>query len=159
MDQKVLARWLKIIIGSTAVAGVLIYLFIVFGIGIEVLLTTPGFERAYGYWAVFVLAFAIPIYMALWQGWKIANNIKIDKSFSRENAMSLSKVAKLAAFDAGFFFVGNIVMWLVGFSSLGNMCITLFICFLGVVASVIMAALSHLTLKAAQLKEESELTI
>jgi hypothetical protein len=97
--------------------------------------------------------------VALGFAWKIATDIGIDKSFSQKNAERLRAISVLAATDAGVFFFGNVVLWLLNLSHPGIVILSMFIVFAGVCVSVAAAALSHLVQKAAALQEDSDLTI
>lgn len=92
-------------------------------------------------------------------GWRISSNIGADKSFSRENAKLLKWISYLAAGDAAFFFVGNIVLLLLSMSHPSVALGSLFVVFAGVAIAMAAAALSHLVLKAAAIEEENDLTI
>ena len=86
-------------------------------------------------------------------------NIGKDRSFCVENARLLKWISALAAADAAFFFLGNILYLLLGWSHPGVTLLCLLVVFVGVAISVAAAALSHLVMKAAALQEQSELTI
>ncbi|MBQ2276603.1 MAG: DUF2975 domain-containing protein [Lachnospiraceae bacterium] len=159
MEQKSLANWLKIVIGGTGICGTIFYLVLILGIGRDLIEKYPEFSYWFTPWTVFIIISAIPCYITLIIGWKIANNIGNDKSFIIENAVLLGVVSKLAAVDSGFFLVGNIALWLTEMNHPSVVIASLFVSFAGVVFSVAMAVISHQTRKAAQLKEESELTI
>ena len=92
-------------------------------------------------------------------GWKIAVNIGKDRSFTLENARLLQIISWLAAGDAAFFFLGNIVLFFLNMNHPGILLISLLICFAGVAVAVAAACLSHLVRKAADLQEQSDLTI
>jgi len=61
--------------------------------------------------------------------------------------------------DAGFFFVGNIILFLLSMSHPGVVIASLVIVFVGIAVAVAAAALSHLVKKAAVLQEQSDWTI
>ena len=83
-------------------------------------------------------------------------NIGKDRSFSIENARLLKWISGLAAGDAAFFFLGNLLYLLLGWSHPGVMLLSLVAVFVGVAISVAAAALSHLVMKAALQQEERE---
>ena len=90
---------------------------------------------------------------------RIATNIGRDRSFSNENASLLKWISVLAAADAAFFFLGNVVMLLLDMSHPSVVLASFIIVFAGIAVAVISAVLSHLVKKAAVLQEESDLTI
>ncbi len=97
--------------------------------------------------------------MVLVLAWKIATNIGNDQSFSRQNARFLKWTSTLAAGDAGFFFVGNVLLLLLDLSHPGVVLASFGVVFVGVAVAVGAAALSYLVNRAAVLQEQSDLTI
>jgi len=164
MTQKSLAKWIQgILLGFGAFglffcAGV-IYFGIIPIIGKDIVYSHPEFSYMFTPWMVFLLLTAVPCYIFLFLGWKISKNIMNDNSFSRENASYLKKMAYLALGDTVFFFLGNILYFLLGMNHPGMLLGSLVIDFLGVSVSVGCAALSHLVQKAYELKAENDLTI
>ena len=71
----------------------------------------------------------------------------------------MKRISVLAAIDSAFFFSGNIAYWLIGFNHPSVLLASFFVVFIGVSFSVAAAVLSHLIFKAADIKEENELTI
>jgi hypothetical protein len=159
MEQKSLANWLKAMIIGTGICGTIFGLVVILGIGRDIVLKNPEFSSWFLTWTVFGILAAIPCYLTLIIGWRIADNIGNDRSFVMENAVKLGWVSKLAAGDAMFFFIGNIILWLCGKNHPSMIIVSLFISFAGVVISVGMAVLSYHTRKAARLQEENNLTI
>jgi hypothetical protein len=158
MKQSSLARWLKFIILGVGLCGLAVYAIVpIFGKSVA--------EYAGGvylnYWpmVIFIWLTALPCYGALVLAWRIAGNIGADRSFSMENAGLLKWISVLAAGDAGFFFLGNIVLWLMNLNHPAVVLLSLLVVFAGAAVAVASAALSHLVEKAAVLQEESEGTI
>lgn len=159
MEQKALSRWLKFVIIGVGICGLFVYFGILPSCGNSMVAEYPEFANRFWPWLIFLWMTAIPCYAALVFGWKIAENIGLDKSFSKENAKLLEWIARMAAGDSTFFFVGNIVLLFCNMSHPGVVLLSMVIVFAGVAITVAAAALSHLVLKAAALQEESELTI
>ena len=160
MRQKSLSNWLKFIILGVGVCGLVVYLLVVPMLGQSVAAAEDGlFDRLYWPWLVLIWVTALPCYAALAFGWIIAVNIGKDRSFSVENARLLKWISGLAAGDAAFFFLGNILYLFLGWSHPGVTLLSLIVIFVGVAISVAAAALSHLVMKAAMLQEQSDLTI
>jgi len=159
MNQKTLSRWLRIIIVGCALCGIVIFGMVVPAMGLSMKLMNPEFAYCFWPWLVFIWLTAIPCYAALVLGWKITGNIRTDRSFSRENARYLSWIAVLAAIDAAFFFLGNVVLLFMNMNHPGIMLAALIVVFSGGAVSVAAAVLSHLANKAAALQEQSDLTI
>ena len=159
MKQKTLAAWIKAILIGLAVCGALFYAWVIPIFGQSIVRDNPEFSGWFVPWLVFVSVTAGPCYAALVFGWLTARNIGRDRSFCRENAAYMRVVSILAAADAAYFFVGNVVLWLLGMNHPGVVIISTVPVFLGVAISVAAAVASHLIGKAAALQEENELTI
>ena len=159
MEQNKLAKWLKVIVAGIAVCGFFIYAFLIPDFGKTIVSDNPEFAYCYQPWLIFISLTALPCYAALFFAWKIFSNIEIDNSFSLQNARYLKWISWLAAGDAAFFFLGNIVLLFLGMNHPGIILYSLIVVFAGVAISVAAATLSHLVLKAAKLQEENDLTV
>ena len=164
MSQKSLARWIKGILLGFGIFGMIFCICIIyFGViplfGMDIRTDIENMAYMFTPWMVFLLITAIPCYIFLVMGWKIANNIERDRSFCEENATYLTKMAYLALGDTLFFALGNIVLLFLKMSHPGMLLGSLVIDFLGVSVSVGCAALSHLLHKAYEIQAENELTI
>ena len=112
-------------------------------------LVTPGI--------VAVSVSAIPIAIALVLFWMICTEIGRDNSFCRKNAKLLSGIGFCALIDTGYCAVGTVTLeflvgspvWLLGLG----------VCVVGLAIALAAFLLSHLVLKAADLKSENDLTI
>ena len=140
MKQDALAKWLK---------------FIIVGVGFCGLLTYKNVLP----WLILIWISAIPCYAVLVLGWKIADNIRRDRSFSYENAEYLKWISYLSMGDSVFVFLANIIFLLLDMSAAAVMLVICIIVFVGISISICAAALSHLVAKAAEIKEENDLTV
>ena len=160
MNQSHLSKWLKAVIIGTGIFG-----FIVFGLliplyGSSFASMNPEFSHCFWPWVVFLWLCAVPCFASLFFGWKIASNIGADKSFSFDNAKQLKIISALAAFDCGFFFLGNWALLFMNMSHPGILLVFVpLIIFVGIAVCVVCAALSHLVYKSAVLQSENDLTI
>lgn len=159
MKQAGLAKWLKIITVGTGICGIVIYFYMLPFWGKQFIQSNATYSNYYWPWLIFLWITAVPCYSVLVFIWRIASEIGKDNSFSKRNASYLKIISVLTASNAGFLFVGNILFLLLKISHPVIVLISLIIVFLGIAFSVGAAALSHLILKAAILKEENELTI
>lgn len=159
MEQKTIAKWLKIMIAGLAVCGLAVYAAVIPECGRSITAAYPEFSGWYMPWLIFLWATALPCYAALILGWRIAGRIGLDRSFTHENARELKLIAYLTAGDAVFFFLGNIVLMFCGMNHPGVLLASLMVTFVGFAVAVAAAALSHLVKKAADLQEQSDLTI
>lgn len=112
-------------------------------------LVTPGI--------IAVSVSAIPIAVALVLFWMICTEIGRDNSFCYKNARLLSGIGFCALVDTGYCAVGTATLellvgspvWLLGLG----------VCVVGLAIALAAFLLSHLVLKAADLKSENDLTI
>ena len=160
MNQKNLSKWLKAIIIGTGIFGLIVFGWLVPAYGQSIASTEPALAYCYWPWLVFLWLCAVPCFVSLYFGWKIAENIKNDNSFSFDNAKHLKTISKLAAFDSAFFFAGN---WALLFLDMNHPGVVIIfaplVIFVGVAVAVVCAALSHLVYKSAVLQSENDLTI
>lgn len=125
-------------------------------------LEEPGRLNANVSWLVTpgLIAFsisAIPIAVALVLFWNICTDIGRDNSFCHKNASRLTGIGFCALIDTGYCAVGTVTLeilvgspiWVTG----------LMVCTLGLAIALAAFLLSHLVLKAADLKSDSDLTI
>ena len=159
MGQKALARWLKLILCGVGLCGAAVYFGFFPSMGSSLAAYYPEFSDRYWPWLIFLWGSGIPCYLVLGLGFRIARNIGEDRSFSRANAEYLKWIAYLAAGDGVYFFLGNVILWLTDMSHPGMALASLLVVFAGVSVTVAAAVLSHLVQKAADLEEQSELTI
>ena len=159
MEQKTLSRWLKLAILIAGVCGLFVCAFVIPAYGLSVVSMYPEFSNRFWPWLTFLILTALPCFAALVIGCMIAADIGRDRSFSFENASRLKWISWLAAGDAGFFFIGNLLLLLIDMRHPGVMIFSLIVVFAGVAVAVAAAALSHLVRKAAALQEQSDLTI
>ena len=100
---------------------------------------------------------AIPVAIALALFWRICTEIGRDNSFCRRNARWLSGIGFCALLDTGYCAVGTVTIellvgspiWILGMG----------VCIVGLAIALAAFLLSHLVLKAAELKSENDLTI
>ena len=160
MNQKNLSKWLKAVIIGTGIFGIAVFGWLLPAYGANFASLNPEFSYCYWPWLIFLWLCSVPCFVSLYFGWKIANNIENDNSFSFENAKCLKTISKLAAFDSAFFFLGNWVLLFMNMSHIGVAIIFApFVIFVGIAVSVVCAALSHLVYKSAVLQTENDLTI
>ena len=159
MKQKSLARWLKAAIVGVGLCLAVVYLLVIPDFGKSIAAANPEFAFCYWPWLIFLWCTALPCIAALILGWTVAGRIGKDRSFCMENARALRAVAYLAAGDAAFFFLGNVVFLLLNMNHPGIVLLSLVPEFAGACIAIAAAALSHLVRKAAELQEQSDYTI
>ena len=159
MNQQKLSSWLKAIIIIIGLCGLIVYFGILPDCGSWMQDSYPEFASWHWPWMIFLWITAIPCYAILVLAWKIAVNIGENRSFSSSNAALLQGIAWLVAGDILFFFLGNVVFFFMSMNHPGIFLISLLICFVGFSVTVAVACLSHLVRKAADLQEQSDLTV
>lgn len=158
MSQRSLANWLKIMIIGVGICAVLVYVLVFPYLGqeLEPLKNDTGLRMM---WLTLVGITAIPCYIALYHSWIIMTNIGNDTSFTMENAKLLHGISVLGAVDVLYVFLWNLILFVLGKNPLIMVVAFLLVAFLGVVITIIFAALAHLVKKAAELQEQSDFTI
>lgn len=152
-------KYLKFIIVGFAICGALIYAFILPRVGDYFRMQYPEFSHWYYPWLIFLWGTVIPCYLTLISAWKVAGNIGAGRSFSYENGKHFRQIFRYALADSIFFFVGNVLFWLLGINHPGILLCSLVIMFFGLSISLASKALSQLVDNAAELQEECDLTI
>lgn len=158
MSQKSLSNWLKMMIIGVGICGILICVLVLPALTAE-LEPLLNDKKVCWAWLILLWLTSVPCFIALAFSWKIVSNIGNDNSFTMENAVLLKKISMLAAGDAIFLFVWNMILFFLNANHPSTLLLCLFIDFLGIVIAVIFATLSHLVCKAAELQEQSDLTI
>lgn len=100
---------------------------------------------------------AVPVVVALTLFWRICTEIGRDNSFCRKNAGRLTGIGCCALIDTGYCAVGTVTVemlagtpiWLLGLG----------LCTAGLAVAIAAFLLSHLVIKAADMKAENDLTI
>ena len=117
MKQDALAKWLKFIIVGVGFCGLLTYTVIMPRFAAYLVRQNSMLEKNVLPWLILIWISAIPCYAVLVLGWKIADNIRRDRSFSYENAEYLKWVSYLSMADAVFVFLANIIFLLLDMSA------------------------------------------
>ncbi len=158
-DHQTLAKWLKAAVIALALIGAVVYAVIIPSMGVTMRAQYPEFSDRFWPWLLFLTSTAIPCYTILVFGWLIARSIGQGRSFSMENAARLKKIAVTAGVLSLYFFVGNNALWLLNMSHPGIVIGSLLFVLAGFAVTVAAAALSRLVARAADLQDESDLTI
>lgn len=159
MKQSVMAMWLK---GITIVLGGMCVIF--FGVLVPFLAydcKRAFSEVAYLFWPGLIYGWSIGLlcFAALYQFFKICVQIGRDNSFSIENAKSLSLIGKLGIFAALEWFAGIVALIILKCIAPGIIILMIVAVIVSASVSIASIALSHLVMKAYELKQENEYTI
>jgi len=159
MEQKTLSKWLMCILIGIGACGLIVFAMAIPMYGMHLQKLYPEFSNRFWPWLIFMWVSGIPFFTALFFAWKIAANIGKDQSFSEYNAKLLKWISCLSGADAGFFFIGNVLLFLLNMSHPSVVIASFAIVFVGVTIAIVSALLSHLVKKAAILQEQSDWTI
>lgn len=159
MKQTEVAKWLKGITAVIALMGAVFFFFLMPVMADEMRTGYP--EVSFLYWPGMIYGWVIAVfcYAILFQFWKVCVQIGRDNSFSEENAQAFVKISRLALWMGGFWFLGMFVLVMNRWMNPGIGILMITATLLSVILAILAAALSHLILKAYELKRENELTI
>ena len=159
MTQKKLSLWLRAVIIAAAVCVLLVYLWLLPITLREMWCAYCAGPFLYLSALVFTELTGVPILIALRFAWGIAMEIGRDNSFSRRNAEFMKIISALALGDVVYFQLGITVFALCGFVHPFIFIAAFLLDCVGLAISVCAAVLSHLILKAAEIREENDLTV
>ena len=159
MKQTTISKGLKAILAVFGLCGLVVCFFILPGCGRSLAANYPEFSGRYWPWLIFLWAAGAPCYAALAQGWKISSDISKAGPFSIDNAARLKWISRIAAGDASFFLVGNMILLFANMNHPGVVLLSLCIFLIGLATAFAFAILSQLVKKAAMMQEQCELTI
>ena len=159
MKQRELSLWLKFIVGLAGVMGLFLCFWFAPVYGRMLAAKEPS--RAYLFWPclIYVWAACVPVYIALYEAWKIFTNIGKDKSFIHENVHRLKTITRLSIIEVVLYFGAAILLLLVDLVNIQIFIVIFIILFASMFVSVCASVLSHLVSKAVELQEENDLTI
>ena len=157
MGRVGLVRTLKGVVAFLAVMAAVYYAAIfpsrIREIGLEepelAWLVTPGI--------IAISLSAVPIAIALVLFWKICTEIGRDNSFCHQNARWLSGIGVCALIDTGYCAIGTVTLEIIAGSPIWLLGTA--VCMVGLAIALAAFLLSHLVLKAADMKDENDLTI
>lgn len=159
MDISKISKILKAFILGTGTLGLAFFIFAMPLIGQSLVRAAPDYAHCYNPWLIFVWIVGIPCYIVLIFAWKISANIGVDNAFSLDNAKLFGYIYVVTITDVCIFLAINTVFIFMNMSHPGVFIISLGISFVGVAFAFCAKVLSAMCENAAQLKEETELTI
>lgn len=159
MKQKELSRWLRsVVIVGWCACGLLSFVVAPYMAYDAVLLAPDMAPLRWPCLGLFWAAMVI-VAVALWHGWKIFSEIGKDNSFCAENARRLRVISRLALTDTLLCFAAIVLLLCFNGLHPGVFLLLLLIAAVGAGITTAAAALSHLTMKAAAMQDENDLTI
>lgn len=157
MKRVGLVRTLKGVVAFLAVMAAVYYVEIFPSRIREVGLQEPELDWLVTPGIIAISLSAIPIAVALVLFWRICTEIGRDNSFCHQNARWLSGIGICALIDTGYCAVGTVTLELIAGSPIWLLGTA--VCMIGLAIALAAFLLSHLVLKAADLKAENDLTI
>lgn len=157
MKQKELSILLRAVVALCAAVA----LFFAYAVGITTLKSLFIDHNWQSYYLVLSCAMFIPLFLAMWDLWQIFSAIGRDNSFCMDNALRLRRISFYALIDTVLVLISTVFMLAMRIIELfdGLFLFKAFLMVVGIAVAVACAALSHLTRKAALLKDENDLTI
>jgi hypothetical protein len=119
----------------------------------------PEYCSQFRAWLGFLLLTVIPCFGVLFYAWRIAKNVGEGAAFSFDTGKAFRGIFWMAIADTAFFFVGNVVFLLCGWTMPMIGLISSILVFFGIAIAVCSKALSHFANNAAELQEENIGTI
>lgn len=159
MSQKKMCIMLKGITILAAVIGIVFLTVLMPMLAVEC--KRMDEKTAYLFWPGLCYGWLIGImcYIALFQFWKICNEIGKDNSFSAENVNSLNIISKIAIMVTVLWFAGLVGLIVIGSMSIGFFILMSVAVMVSMAVSIIATVLAHLVQKAYELKKDADLTI
>lgn len=159
MNQLNLSKWLKAVIIGIGICGTVIYFYVFPTFGKHYVALYPEFLYCYLPWLIYLWISAIPCYITLVCGWKIADEIGNNNSFSNKNSNLLKLISILSGSYSAFIFIGNIIFLFLNMNHITIAFLSIIVAIAGTAVSITTAALSNFVFKAVQINEENQLTI
>ncbi len=159
MRQKELSRYIRIVVVLMAFASLLSVVLILPNIlswRIEASLLA---DSIYSGGIIIAYIALIPIFLSLVGLWQISTQIAGNNSFSKQNADTLSRISYYGIAETAVFLCAMALLLLSGKVDIPLFAMLIVLLLACVFVSILAAALSHLTFKAAVLKTDNDLTI
>lgn len=153
------AVWLKLVVGSCGLVVLVAIGVVAPWVGYSFAEDFPEVDYLFWPCLIFIWVSAVPIYVALWQAWRVCSDIERGNSFSAANVRRLRLIGLLAVV-VGLMYTGAMIALAVpNLLHPGVALMTMlgvFLCYCFAAAGF---ALSRLAARAGELQQENELTI
>lgn len=159
MQQKEMARWLKLVTLLSGAAGISAVWFLIPALLDRLI---PEDTCAAILWLPlvgFCWLTALPCFACLWQFWGICTRIGQNRSFCAENAAALKCISQLLFLDCLLYIAAGTAAAFLRALTPGRALLLVTILLVGVTLTVLSAALSHLIWKASELQQDADLTV
>lgn len=153
MTEKVLLRGMRFIIILMGICGIAFDIFLV---PITCAETYRGTAAELIQW-IYQCAVSLPCFWLLILAWRVAKEMERGRVFVAENAIRIQRAAIALTASVAAFLFGKILFFALGWNT--ELLIHLIIAIMGITFTIIMMALSHYIRRAAELQEETDLTV
>lgn len=159
MKRIEISKWLKAVTVLIALMGIVFLVFLIPAGVKEFIQIYPGMKHLYGLAMGYIWFIAAECYGMIGCFWRVCNEIGKGNSFSKENAAYFVWISRIAVSIAVVLFAGTLCLGYFNWLNLEIAIILVAGMIGGTAISILAAALSHLILKAYEMKKENELTI
>jgi len=159
MKQQEVSRWLKGITIALALMGAVFFFAIMPRLAYEIKIQNPDFAAYYWPGIIYGWVIGAGCFVILYQFWKVCVEIGKDNSFSKETSGAFVRISRIAFTLAVIWFSGIIVLLVLEILNPGFLILMSTAVLISIIVAILAAALSHLILKAYDLKQETDLTI
>lgn len=161
MKGKIIARRLNVVLIGLILCGIFVYGVFLPLRGHHMAMMAKGgpFDGAFWPWLLYLWGTAVPCVVAVGYAFSITHTLREGRMFTPQNARRLLMIARWAIGDTVYFFIGQILLFAMGWNHPGVFLMSLFIVFAGAAIATAARALAWLVQKAAELQEESDWTI
>ncbi|MDR3344931.1 MAG: DUF2975 domain-containing protein, partial [Oscillospiraceae bacterium] len=116
MSPKTLSRLLQLSVVATAACALFILLFVVPSFGEGIVTQNRQIADWYWPWLSFIWLTAVPCFAILVLIWRVSGAVRRDEVFTVKTAKLIKAGAVILFADVGFFFAGNIVLFILKMS-------------------------------------------
>ncbi len=159
MRQMEISKWLKGVTIIVGIMGLLFFALIIPKLALDAKVMYP--EVSFLFWPglLYVFLIAIGCYMILFLFWGVCTEIGNDNSFSKETSIAFVRISRITLAMAIYWFIGLIILAVGEWLTPALLIFLIVAVIITIAISILSAALSHLILKAYELKKETDLTI
>lgn len=159
MKQKEVARWLKVIVVITGLIGMAACCWVAPALGMDLSLMNPDLKWLFWPCLIFIWITAVPFYWILLIGWRLCSAIEGDEFFTSYSARCFKHISLLAVAECLLYLAGMVTLLVMQVLHPSIMMAMGLVIFIALAIALAAAALSHLIQKAADMKQENDLTV
>ena len=133
MKGKIIARRLNVVLIGLILCGIFVYGVFLPLRGHHMAMMAKGgpFDGAFWPWLLYLWGTAVPCVVAVGYAFSITRTLREGRMFTPQNARRLLMIARWAIGDTVYFFIGQILLFAMGWNHPGVFLMALFIVFAG----------------------------